>query len=294
MATLAATQEPLPPFDLFNPVARDVLVYLETSSDLAIVGQTFGPGLPATYSASGNIGTLVIPPESHELMAADLFTPVPGSYTPVIVEFDLTTFEATTQPASGANASGPISEGFSQRALDTTALGGFIGPTAPPLFCTSQSQVDTLCSLVPSLCGQTCTIVPGNAYDPVTGLVNLIGIESVSGCDGSICSGPFDYFAARGDLMLTEAPASSGGGDRNGGACFIATAAYGSPLAGELDGLRAWRDQTLLSNAFGAAMTDVYYRVGSRAAEMLARHEWWRAGVRLMLTPIVRWAASCR
>jgi len=95
--------------------------------------------------------------------------------------------------------------GFTQQALGTTTTGGYAGPTVPPLFCTSQAQIDMFCMFVPSFCGQTCTIVPGNAYDPGSGKVNLVGRETQNGCDGSFCQGPFDMFTQRGDLRLTEA-----------------------------------------------------------------------------------------
>ena len=168
---------------------------------------------------------------------------------------------------------GPTGEAFTQKELDTAALSGFMGPDTPPLFCTSQAQVDGLCMFEPSLCGQTCTIVPGYPYDPATGLVNMIGIETVYGCDGSICFGPFDFFSQRGDLRLTEDPPAppdppSGGGGSN--PCLIATAAYGTPLAGQLDGLRAFRDNRLLGNPAGAALTDAYYRLSLPIAERIS------------------------
>lgn len=181
------------PLDILDGTARDVHVQVEGSGDLSIVGQSFGPEFPATYSASGNIGTLVISAETHELMLAGSFPPIPGTFTPIIIEFDLTTFEATSQPASGAMGSGQIGESFTQHALDSLATGGFIGPDLPPLFCTSQAYVDYACTIAPAFCGQTCTLVPGEPYDPATGLVNLVGIETQYGCDGaSLCFGPFD------------------------------------------------------------------------------------------------------
>lgn len=72
--------------------------------------------------------------------------------------------------------------------------------------------------------------------------------------------------------------------------CFIATAAYGSPLASEVGALRRVRDRYLLPQAFGRSAVAVYYRVGARAADWLRPHDTLREAVRSVLTPIVRLA----
>ena len=71
------------------------------------------------------------------------------------------------------------------------------------------------------------------------------------------------------------------------GPCFIATAAYGTPLAGEIDTLRAWRDRRLLDSAAGTAFVDVYYRLSPPLAEWVARHPALAALARIVLAPVV-------
>ena len=100
---------------------------------------------------------------------------------------------------------GMLAFGFWQGPLGTATTAGFVGPATPPLFCTSQAQVDLLCQSVPLFCGKTCTLVPGSAYDPSSGRVNLVGPEHQSGCDGSVCQGPIEMFSGLGDLRLTDA-----------------------------------------------------------------------------------------
>ena len=183
-----------------------MFVQVENSANRAVVGQSFGPPFPAIWSVSGNIGTVTISAATHEQMrSGESFPPVPNSFTPFVIQIDLTGLTATSQVASGAFASGVHSFSFVQQVLATTTSGGFVGPDLPPLFCTSQQQLDELCPIEPLFCGQTCTLVPGSAYNPANGKVNLIGREAVTACDG-ICSGPFDYFATHGDLRLTELP----------------------------------------------------------------------------------------
>ena len=192
------------PLDVADPTPRAVLVQVETSSNLATVGQSFGPLLPATYSAAGGVGTLVIPVASHEAMRAGGIPPVPGSFTPIVIQIDLATHAASSQSAGGAQAGGGQTFSFSLSALSTSGPAGFVGPTFPPLFCTSQQQVNDLCPVFPPICGKTCTLVPGSPYDPGTGKLNLVGSETQQGCDGSLCQGPFTFFTGFGDLRVFE------------------------------------------------------------------------------------------
>jgi hypothetical protein len=55
---------------------------------------------------------------------------------------------------------------------------------------------------------------------------------------------------------------STGGG---GGNCLIAHLTRGTPLAKELDTLRAFRDQALLTNSIGSAFANVYYQMSPTA-----------------------------
>ncbi len=81
--------------------------------------------------------------------------------------------------------------------------------------------------------------------------------------------------------------ASSGGGS---GGCFIATAAYGSPLAPQVQLLRAFRDRYLLPNPVGRAFVAFYYNVSPPLAKIIAGSEALRAGVRVILVPVLAFA----
>ena len=69
--------------------------------------------------------------------------------------------------------------------------------------------------------------------------------------------------------------------------CFIATAAYGTPMAGKIEILRQFRDGYLLTNPLGQAMVDVYYRVSPPVAEFIAEHPSLKPMVRVGLAPAV-------
>ena len=62
--------------------------------------------------------------------------------------------------------------------------------------------------------------------------------------------------------------------------CFIATAAYGTSTAEEIDTLREFRDTVLLPNRAGAAFVSLYYRVSPPVAEVISRNDFLRAAVR--------------
>lgn len=73
-----------------------------------------------------------------------------------------------------------------------------------------------------------------------------------------------------------------------GGFCFVATAAYGTETAAELDTLRDFRDDVLLRNALGSRLVEAYYRISPPIADFIARNDFLRAIIREMLIdPIV-------
>jgi hypothetical protein len=76
-------------------------------------------------------------------------------------------------------------------------------------------------------------------------------------------------------------------GADGGGPCFIATAAYGTPLAGEIDTLRAVRDEYLLTNVFGTALVDAYYHASPVIADAVAKSPVLAAFVRVLLVPVI-------
>jgi len=71
------------------------------------------------------------------------------------------------------------------------------------------------------------------------------------------------------------------------GGCFIATAAYGTPMAEEIGILREFRDEYLLTNTVGRALVDIYYRVSPPIAEFIIEHPSLKPIVRAGLLPTV-------
>jgi len=76
-------------------------------------------------------------------------------------------------------------------------------------------------------------------------------------------------------------------GNIGGPGCFIATAAYGSPLDPHVDSLRRFRDRHLITNAVGRSMVAIYYRYSPPLADYIAQRPWARTVARAVLTPLV-------
>lgn len=73
---------------------------------------------------------------------------------------------------------------------------------------------------------------------------------------------------------------NTGGG---GGGCFIATAAFGDPLAAELDALRRFREETLRPYRIGRRIIRIYELISPPIADALRRNDGARAAVRWLI-----------
>ena len=72
-----------------------------------------------------------------------------------------------------------------------------------------------------------------------------------------------------------------------GGGCFIATAAYGTSTAAEIDVLRAFRDEVLLQNSLGSQLVEWYYQTSPPVADFISENAVLRTLVReLVVDPV--------
>ena len=93
-------------------------------------------------------------------------------------------------------------------------------------------------------------------------------------------------------VTRTELPADSrrdkSGESKKKGGCFVATAAFGSPLAAEIGVLRHLRDRHLRSHAAGALVVRWYERVGPGIASIVARSAFARSAARAAIRVVCR------
>jgi len=74
---------------------------------------------------------------------------------------------------------------------------------------------------------------------------------------------------------------------RQGPSCFIATAAYGSPLADEVETLREFRDTYMTQTHIGCVLVSLYYKCSPPIAKVISKSRPLRFIVRGALGPIV-------
>jgi len=142
-----------------------------------------------------------------------------------------------------------------------------------------------------SITGGTYSI-NGADYTNESGTVNNGNIVTVKATSGDYSetvnvilniSGVTDMFS----VTTEDKPASgkdSGGG---GGGCFIATAAFGSPMAGQVEILRQFRDRYLMTNILGKKFVAWYYRNGPVAASYIHDKPLAKVVVRAVLYPLI-------
>jgi len=104
---------------------------------------------------------------------------------------------------------------------------------------------------------------------------------------GSILSGGGDDDGGGGGII--SAVTGGGGGSSGGGGCFIATAAYGTSMAGEVKILSEFRDKYLLAdtNSLGKKLVSLYYKFSPPIADHIAEREDLKAKVRTLLKPFI-------
>jgi hypothetical protein len=130
----------------------------------------------------------------------------------------------------------------------------------------------------------TATDVPvalGTVHDYVIDWDALsLGEEGVLVQVDSDGDGTIDYTLTAGSVLTGDEFMPLSG-------CFIATAAYGTPVVVETQILREFRDGYLLTNPLGQALVDIYYRASPPIAEFITEHPQLKPIVRAGLAPAV-------
>jgi len=143
-------------------------------------------------------------------------------------------------------------------------------------------------------------LLTADAFDPQDGWLSDDRIRWTSSISGELGYGS-ELLArnlAAGRHRITVTATNSAGmsssdtvevlvGSTGSSKCFIATAAFGSPLHPAVGMLRDFRDTYLLTSGIGRTFVDWYYRVSPPLAAAIAPHAYARVIVRVLLLPAV-------
>lgn len=174
-----------------------------------------------------------------------------------------TAIDSTTATMAFSEASTgvrPVTYDIRVRALDDITADNFASSTPVTV------------TVVPTAAGahqafRIVGLLPGTDYS--------VAVRGRDGCfqDGAIAT-----------TRLTTAAATGSEVD----ACFIATAAYGSLMANDVELLRHVRDAYLTRTALGELAVEAYYTFGPGVAAVIAPSELLRATTRAALAPLVQ------
>ena len=96
------------------------------------------------------------------------------------------------------------------------------------------------------------------------------------------------WYAAIASMISSSGEANSGGGSGGGGGgCFIATAAFGSPLEKHVILLKEFRDKCLLPHSLGRKFVTAYYKYSPPVANFISHHGFIKLLVRIALFPLL-------
>jgi hypothetical protein len=116
--------------------------------------------------------------------------------------------------------------------------------------------------------------------------MGMSGIQEVSSSPSPIV---IPTLAASNTINNTGGGSSSSSGSGGGGGgCFIATAAYGSPMAEEVYLLQEFRDRFLLTNLPGRAFVSLYYASSPLIVNIISKHDSLKILTRITLYPAVK------
>jgi hypothetical protein len=168
---------------------------------------------------------------------------------------------------------------------------------------TSQNSNANVCNLCSEICTLTLSDSSGGTTDPAPGNYTYatgakVTLKAVPDGDCSFNRWSINIDCEINPITITmdgdksiEAlfytPGSGEGIMESFGYCFIATAAYGSPLHPYVRILRDFRNTYLVPSKLGRKIVDIYYRYSPFVANIIAKHKALKVMVRISLLPII-------
>jgi len=250
-------------------------LHLQVSSPVKDLGSNTAPGLPSTDIDGQNriLNSIV------DMGADELLLNVPDIQT--------NTMDINAGSVSIGSNSDPLALVFTNRGsanltIDSITLSG----NNADEFSIQLTSGTTPCQNTPIVLGanQSCTSTV--VFSPLTQGSKSAALDIHSDDpDSASMAVSLTGVAYIGSGKPNDGDTNGSSGD--GGACFIATAAYGSYLQNDVKYLRVFRDQVLLRSNSGRDLVKFYYRHSPQVAAMIKESELLKLATRAALTPLV-------
>jgi hypothetical protein len=211
-------------------------------------------------------------------------------------EGDLTgelTFAGTAIEAIDVGTYNITAEGLISDNYDITAINGTLEITVRPITVTADDKSKQCSCPEPKLTWQITEgeMAIGDAFigelerEPGDAIGTYAILQGTLSIDDDNNGDNYNLTFVEGTLTITV------GSTRFFLPCFIATAAYGTPMAEEIQILREFRDECMLTNPLGKTLVEFYYEVSPPIAEFITEHPSLKPIVRAGLLPVVAMSA---
>jgi PKD repeat protein len=285
-------------------------VYPDLPDGLEVIGTVWDIG-PSGLALS-RAATLEIPYDESELQL------ITGSTDPYqLLGYSYNDTEGWQQIEISSAGNGSVSFKINHFSLYTLALGGEAPATPSNLTLTPQSETsirlnwwdnsdneegfklyrnDTPLAVlgysdVTSF--RDTGLTPGTTYTYTVRAYNRFGISDPSNAASArtnlAASTPVPSTDDNPGSGTTDGNSDNDGGGGGGSSsfCFIATAAYGTPMAKPVKILCRFRDRFLLTNKPGSKFVEFYYRHSPPIADYIADRPYLKAMIRIGLLPLI-------